>query len=98
MRYLFFIYIVFASTFALSAQSDSGAQGTVDAGLIFDGDMATVMIYGDAAKLLKNLISEKKQDRGITCSKNDVKTKSTGEFKCWFLVNKTGEVASPGSK
>ena len=35
MRYLFFIYIVFASTFALSAQSDSGAQGTVDAGLIF---------------------------------------------------------------
>lgn len=78
----------------------AATTGTIEATEIYDGDMATVTVYGETAGLLFKLISEKKADNGMACglNNNQAETKSKSKYKCWFLVSKGGEVSSPGTK
>ncbi len=94
-------HLIFIAVFSIGAQSalaTLSSSGSVEVSEIFDGEMATVSIYGEAAKTLSKIISEYKSDKGIACSAPSAKSKKKSEFKCWFLVSKTGEVSSPGPK
>jgi hypothetical protein len=71
-------------------------KGTIVASEIYDGDMATVRISGETARLFFNLISKKKEHKGMSCTKEDEKSKKP-KYQCWFLISNTGEISSPGT-
>lgn len=72
-------------------------KGAVVASPIYDGDMATVTIIGETARFFFNLISKKIEHKGISCTKEEEKSKKT-IYRCWFIVSSTGEISSPGTK
>jgi hypothetical protein len=72
-------------------------KGTIVASEIYDGDMATVRISGETAHFFFNLISKKKEHKGMSCTIEDEKSKKP-KYQCWFLLSRAGEISSPGSK